>query len=83
MARDLATDYERMTKPDAIHIATALHSKADVLYTFDGAKDNKAKRSGGLIQYDGAIGSPPLRIEEPKMDFGALWNLLEQNNPST
>ena len=68
LARNLAMEHQGLTNPDAIHIATALFARADVLYTFDGARESQQRRSGGLLRLDGRCGNPPLRIEEPKMD---------------
>lgn len=55
---------------DAIHAATAALSRATVLYTYDGT----SKRRKGLLDYDGKIGTPPLRIQAPPdPDAGTLW----------
>ena len=53
-ARDLVWDHG-ITPKDAVHVASALSAKADVLNTFDGPLIGKA----------GSIGTPPLIIEEP------------------
>lgn len=51
---------------DAIHVATALVYKLPVLNTFDGV----------LLDLDGKLGNPPLKIEKPhepgqkKLDLG-------------
>lgn len=50
-----------LTNLDAIHVATALIAKVPVLYTYDGPKQKRK----GLLRYDGQIGIPPLRIENP------------------
>ena len=44
-----------LSPPDAIHVASALTWKADVLHTWD----------DGLVKKSGQIGNPPLRIEHP------------------
>ena len=54
-----------ITPPDAIHIATALSERVDVMLTRDGARENERRRSGGLLSYDGKIGRPPLKIAMP------------------
>jgi predicted nucleic acid-binding protein len=48
---------------DAIHIATALAAKADVLIT----SDTKKYRRKGLLAHDKALGKPPLKIELPNV----------------
>lgn len=52
--RDLVWDHGVAPK-DAVHVASALSAKADVLNTFDGS----------LIAKSGLIGNPPLIIEIP------------------
>ena len=55
-ARDLVWDHGVAPKDAAaVHVASALSAKADVLNTFDGP----------LIAKSGLIGSPPLTIEGP------------------
>lgn len=49
--------------PDAIHVATAIHLKCDVLYTLDqGGKDNK--RGLGMTKIDSSV-LGGLKIERP------------------
>lgn len=55
LARDLIRKYKLPTT-DAVHVATAILSKVDVLHTND--KDH-------LLPKDGKIGKPGLRIEQP------------------
>ena len=55
----------RVTTPDAIHVATALSERVDVMYTQDGAADRERRRSGQLLFYDRKVGQPPLKIEMP------------------
>ena len=53
-ARDIV--WETSIRPkDAIHVATAIHTKANVLNTFDGL----------LLSQNTKLGDPPLRIEKP------------------
>jgi predicted nucleic acid-binding protein len=55
---------------DAIHVATALIAKAQVLYTYD-VKKGKRK---GLLAHHLKLGNPPLRIEvPPKPSLGPLF----------
>jgi len=81
-ARELAAQFKQLTNPDAVHLATALHAGADVFLTYDGARDNKARRSGGLLQYDEQVGNPPLRIVEPEFDWGPLFRQAPPVPPS-
>jgi hypothetical protein len=48
---------------DAIHLATAMIAKVPVLHTYDDAKG----RRKGLLRHNGQVGTPPLRIEIPKL----------------
>jgi len=54
---------------DAIHVATALKVKVDVMETYD---------EDDLIKHSGKVGSPPLIIEEPKEVQMELFNGKEQ-----
>jgi hypothetical protein len=61
---ELAHEFTRthgLRNADAVHVATAVIAKVDVLYTWD---DPKQRRSG-LIRHNMKIGNPPLRIEKP------------------
>ena len=53
-ARNIVWDTSVRPK-DAIHVATAIHTKADVLNTFDKV----------LLSQNGKLGNPPLNIEKP------------------
>jgi len=64
-AQDLV--WEDNIKPkDAIHVATAIHLKADALETFD----------GDLIGRSGKVGNPLLLIREPQAPEQARMNLV-------
>ena len=61
---ELAHDFTRthgLKNADAIHVATAIIGKANVLYTWD----EKKQRRAGLLCHNLKIGNPPLRIEKP------------------
>jgi predicted nucleic acid-binding protein len=47
-----------ITTPDAVHLATAIHYKADAFYTFD--KGDRKARS--LLSLDGNVAGHPLKI---------------------
>jgi hypothetical protein len=64
---------------DAIHAATAVIGKVDILYTYDGKKGKR----GGLLPYDRKIGTPPLRIERPPSpSLGPLFDTHQVDAPS-
>ena len=67
----------RITTPDAVHVATAWSERVDVMLTIDGARDNERRRSGGLLAYDGRIGSPPLRKDAPARPPNSQMELPE------
>jgi len=74
-ARDIGSQFNRITVPDAIHIATAIEASVDAFLTYDGDSDRKNRRSGRLLAFDGQIGSPPLKIQVPVMDYGPMFEL--------
>jgi predicted nucleic acid-binding protein len=78
LARDLTMQVTGLTNPDAIHLATALIARADVFLTYDGARDNKKKRSGALLRLDGKLGNPPLKITTPEAELMPLIHALQQ-----
>lgn len=62
-ARNLIWSYARLHPKDSIHVATALFIKEPVLDTFD-EKD--------LIQLDGKLENPPLKIGNPSLQQPGL-----------
>jgi len=78
-ARRLVADRtaERLTVPDAIHLATALQYEVDVFFTYDGVKDRLRNRSRGLLGLDETLGSPLLKIRVPRADWGPLFEGLQ------
>jgi predicted nucleic acid-binding protein len=78
-AREIGNRFPSITVPDAIHVATALHAKAEVLFTYDGAADRKERRrSGTLLKYNEQIGDPPLKIQIPWVYSGSMDVLKRQ-----
>ena len=62
---------------DAIHIATALMAKPEVVIT----TDTKKYRRKGLLYFDGQIGNPPLSIKEPSIGIMLpLWDIPKKAN---
>jgi len=50
----------KVKPPDAIHLATALHSDCQVVHTYDATR---------LLKLDGKVGIPPLTICKPSIQF--------------
>ena len=61
-ARDLRWQFPWLRTPDAIHIASAIFAKVDVIHTFDGSGGTPHR----MIELNGRVGNPPLRIEVPR-----------------
>ncbi len=70
LAREIGEMHPAILPADAVHIATAIFAKADVLFTFDGG--GKRRRPKGMIANSGKIGAPTLKISPPYVDFGPL-----------
>ncbi len=62
-ARDLIWKYSWLRPVDALHLACAIHAKADELFTYDGKGEKK-----GLLDIDGIEGNPPLKICHPHFE---------------
>lgn len=82
-ARAIGSQFNDITGPDAIHVATALEASVDTFLTYDGASEigpevRRNRRSARLLQFDGEIGTPPLKIEMPRLDLGPLFAELSQ-----
>lgn len=65
MARPIIRGHN-LKPPDAIHVATAIMARVNVMHTYDGEK---------LLPLTGRIHQPPLRIEEPQWEFQTELNL--------
>lgn len=72
-ARKIGVDFG-LSVADSIHVATALQEQVDVMFTTDGSSDTGMRRSHKLLTCDGRIGTPPLKISEPKASLGPLWD---------
>lgn len=73
LAHDIRNFYQKVEKnavnikvPDAIHLATAIHYRADKFYTFDG------KKRGGLLRLNGNVAGHNLIICKPRVEPFAL-----------
>jgi predicted nucleic acid-binding protein len=81
LAHDLRDFYKKaddgiptLALPDAVHLATAIHYRADIFYTFD-KKDSKKRRA--LVPLNGNVAGHTLVIREP----GSDKLVLEFKNP--
>jgi predicted nucleic acid-binding protein len=72
LAVDIGRKYGIKRATDSIVIATAIFDSIDTVHTFDGSGGKP-----GLIQLDGRIGTPPLRICVPNPAEGTIWNRNE------
>ncbi len=73
LARDIGDQFPKLLPVDCVHIATALEAKADVLFTWDGAGVQR-RRPDAMLRYDKRIGNPPLRIMEPFVPSGEMFD---------
>lgn len=70
-----------VTPTDCVHIATAIEATADVLFTFDGSGTTKRRKQGAMIALSGSVGDPPLRIREPSVSHGPLFDMPDVDVP--
>ena len=77
LAATIGSDYNAITVPDAIHVATAWSEKVDSMLTLDGSPDKERRRSGQLLFYDAKIGTPPLKIALPERPPDSQFELPE------
>ncbi|MFA7249547.1 MAG: type II toxin-antitoxin system VapC family toxin [Dehalococcoidia bacterium] len=73
LARTVGEQNRQMSVADSIHVATALRSNVTGLFTLDGVRVQGMRRAGDLTSYDGKIGTPPLKISEPRVSMGPLF----------
>lgn len=79
LAADIGNKFPRLLPADCVHIATAIDAEADVLFTYDGV--GQRRRTADMLRYDGKIGDPPLRIREPYIPTGPLFEPTERLEP--
>ena len=79
LAATIGGDYNAITSPDAVHIATAWSEKVNVMLTLDGSPDKERRRSGQLLYYDEKIGKPPLKIVLPERPHDSQFEFPETN----
>lgn len=68
-AADIGNAYPSLLPGDCVHIATAIESGADVLFTWDGGQ---RRRPGTMLRYDGEIDG--LAIMEPFVPMGPMFD---------
>ena len=68
-ARDLRWTFPWLRSADAVHVASAVYAKADVLFTFDGSGGQPRR----MLDLDRRVGNPPLPIMIPRWE-GQLSN---------
>jgi predicted nucleic acid-binding protein len=79
LASGIGGNLSNLSPADAVHIATAISEKVDVFYTFDGKHEHGKRRTTDILDYDGKIGSPPLKIKVPEMPLNAQLSLNRQS----
>ena len=79
MAATIGSEYNAITSPDAVHIATAWSEKVNVMLTLDGSPDKERRRSGQLLYYDEKIGTPPLKIVLPERPHDSQFEFPKTN----
>ena len=70
LAADIGNQYPRLLPGDCVHIATAIESDSDVLFTWDGS--GQRRRPGRMLRYDGQIEG--LAIKEPFVPMGPIFD---------
>jgi len=75
LASSIGGDHNSLTPPDTVHVATALSEQVDIFYTLDGKHEHGARRRSDLLEYDGKIGKPPLKIKVPTMPLSTQLRL--------
>ncbi len=73
-AAEIGNDYPDLLPADCVHIATAEFQKVDVLFTYDGEGKGR-RRPGKMLAHDGTIGPAMLRISEPFVPLGPMFDL--------
>lgn len=63
-ARDLRWGFPWLRTADAIHIASAIYAKVDVMHTYDG-RGNPARH---ILALNNAVGNPSLTISVPRYE---------------
>ena len=70
-AAEIGDTFPRLLPADCVHIATAIETRVDVLFTYDGA--GQRRRTGAMLRYDRRIGDG-LRIMQPFVPTGPLFD---------
>jgi predicted nucleic acid-binding protein len=57
---------------DALHLATALHTPCGIFHTYDGTTRSTNRKKAYLLDLDGKLGHPPLKIKTPELPYPML-----------
>jgi len=76
LASSIGGDNHNLSPADSVHLATAISEVVDVFYTLDGNHLHGKRRASDILDYDGKIGKPPLKIQVPKMPRVAQARLV-------
>ena len=79
IAASIAREHD-LKPPDAIHVATAIHCRCKCLQTYDG-EDRTSGRKRYMLDFDGMIGVPPLKIELPRLLAPSPASLFDSSKP--
>ena len=71
LASTIGGEHNNLSPADTVHIATALSEKVDIFYTLDGSHEHGKRRKTDILDYDGKIGKPPLKIKVPVMPLNS------------
>lgn len=75
LARRLRRLHPELSRPDAIHVATAAQMNVDAMHTYDGSTPGGAKRLLALNEQVPRRDGQMLRITLPDVDaYGPLWS---------
>lgn len=77
-AREFIWQYSWLKTIDAIHLACALRAEVDELFTYDGNGSQK-----GLLDLNGLIGKPPLKISNPHIEGIQSRMIIPQSDNPT
>lgn len=75
LASSIGGEHNNLSPADSVHIATALSENVDVFYTLDGFHERGKRRSSDILDHDGKIGKPALKIKVPVMPLNTQLQL--------
>ena len=78
LASSIGGSHPNLSPADTVHIATAISEGVDVFYTLDGKHQHGKRRTTDILDYDGKVGKPALKIKVPTMPLNVQ---LQLNKP--